>query len=171
MTKSPIYIPDSEVYLKMGKMLLLLNQLSLSTKKLPILTLEKISIFEFLIKHPDFLNRILYLKDKELIDLSNSEKYSIEALFPDKGPLFDFSSIKILLNLLIGYGFVDIVIKKDFEINYFITDLGQEYAKNLETEYFKRVNRILENMKPIKSLSYSNINKLIEPYLKYGIKD
>jgi len=171
MTKSPIYIPDLEVYLKLGKMLLLLDELSLSSKKTPILTLEKISIFDFLTKHPDLLNRILYLKDKELIDLNNSEKYSIEALFPDKGPLFDFSNIKILLNLLIGYGFVDIVVKKDFEINYFITELGQEHAQNLETQYFKRLNRILKSMKPIKSLSYSKINKLIEPYLRYGIKD
>lgn len=50
-------MPDSEVYLKLGKLILLLNELSINSKKEPILTLEKISIFEFLTKHPVLLNR------------------------------------------------------------------------------------------------------------------
>lgn len=171
MARIPIYIPDSEVYLKLGKLILLLNELSTNSKKEPILTLEKISIFEFLTKHPILLNRILYLKNKELIDLNNSEKFSIEALFLDRGPLFNFSQNKLLLNLLIGYKFINVKIKKDFEVNYFITEKGIEYAQNLDSQYFQRLKRIYENITPIKSLSYSNINKLIEPYLNYGIKD
>ncbi|WP_053971151.1 ABC-three component system middle component 4 [Mangrovimonas sp. ST2L15] len=169
--KLPIFIPDSEVHLKLGKMLLLLSVLSTNKKKEPILTLEKISIFEFLTKHPMLLNRILYYKNKELIDLNNSEKFSIEALFPNRGELFNLSKNKVLLNLLVGYKFVEIKIKKDFEINYYITDIGLELADSLDAIYFKRLRRIYHKIVPISSLSYSNINKLIEPYLNYGIEN
>ncbi|MCK8520070.1 hypothetical protein M0D21_00710 [Aquimarina sp. D1M17] len=152
-------------------MILLLNNLSRNSKKEPILTLEKIAAFEFLTKHPVILNRILYLKNKELINLSNTEKYSIEALFPDRGSLFNFSDIKTLLNLLIAYKMVDVKIKKDFEVNYFITEIGLDYAKTLNSKYFIRLDNIYKKLNSLKSLSYSNINKFIEPYIRYGIKD
>ncbi|SDS37434.1 hypothetical protein SAMN05192545_1285 [Maribacter dokdonensis] len=171
LNKLPIYVPDFEVNLRLGKLIILLNELSLNKKDKPVLTLEKISIFEFLTKHPVLLNRILYLKNKQLINLTNSEKYSIEALFPNRGQLFDFKEIKALLNILIGYDFIKIEIGSGFEIYYYISEKGRAYANNLTEEYFIRIQRIIQSMDTFKTLPYSKINQFVAPYLRYGIKN
>lgn len=171
LNKLPIYLPDFEVNLRLGKLIILLNELSLNSKEKPVLTLEKISIFEFLTKHPVLLNRILYLKDKQLINLNNSEKYSIEALFPNRGQLFDFKEIKTLLNILIGYDFVKIEIGSGFEIYYYISEKGKTYANDLTEEYFNRIKRIIQTMNAFKTLPFSKINQFVAPYLRYGIKN
>ena len=170
LNKLPIYIPDFEVNLRLGKLIILLNELSLNKKEIPILTLEKISIFEFLLKHPVLLNRILYLKDKQLVSLNNAEKYSIEALFPNRGQRFDFKEIKTLLNILIGYDFVKIEIGSGFEIYYYLSEQGKAYANDLTEGYFVRIQQITESMSALTTLPYSKINQLVAPYLRYGIK-
>lgn len=167
----PIYIPDDELYLKLGKMLLLVELLSLSRKDEPILTLEKVALFDFLITHPFLLNKVLEAKNKKTIQLDSSERYSIEAIFPNKGLLFDFSKIKILLNILIGYKFVTVSIEKDYDVNYLITNEGKSFTAELSSQYFLRIKEMLENFTSIKSLSYNVINQLFEPYLRYGIKN
>lgn len=171
LNKLPIYVPDFEVNLRLGKLLILLNELSLNRNEKPILTLEKISLFEFLSKHPVLLNRILYLKDKELISLNDSEKYSIEALFPNRGQLFDFKEVKTLLNILIGYEFVNIEIGSGFEVYYYISEKGKSHADNLTEEYFGRIQRIIKTMNAFKTLPYSKINQFVAPYLRYGSKN
>ena len=165
MSNLPFYFPDNEVNLRIGKLLMLLNILSLTTKKEFVFNLERIAQFEFLTKHPILLNKILDEKDKKILSLNNSEKYSIEAMFPNRGQLFDFTKIKILLNVLISYGFVEIRMGTDSQIYYLINEEGTSYAEKLETIYFQRLKKILLQMKPLINISHSKINLIIQPYL------
>lgn len=165
MRKLPIYIPDYEVNLAIGKILYQLFILSDYTKKEFVFNLERIAQFNFLIKHPILLNKILNMKDKKILSLNNSEIYSIEAMYPDKNQLFDFTKIKLILNLLISYGFLDIKVGFDTQIYYIINDNGINHANKLETIYFQRLKKILSQMKPLLSMPHSKINQIIQSYL------
>ncbi len=165
MSNLPFYFPDNEVNLRVGKLLILLDILSKSTKKDLVFNLERIAQFEFLTKHPILLNKILTEKDKMILKLNNSEKYSIEAMFPNRGQLFDFTKIKILLNILISYGFLDIKIGLDTQVYYIINENGINHANQLETIYFQRLKKVLSQMKPLLSMPHSKINQIIQSYL------
>lgn len=165
MKNLPFYIPDYEVNLRIGKLLLQLSILSKHTKKEFVFNLERIAQFEFLSKHPILLNKILDEKDKKVLSLNNSEKYSIEAMFPNRGQLFDFTKIKLLLNILISYGFIDVKTGSDSQIYYLINEKGINKAEELETIYFQRLKKILLQMKPLLNMEHSKINLIIQPYL------
>jgi len=165
MTKLPFYIPDYEVNLRLGKILLLLHIIKEQKKDKFVLSLEKIAILEFLTKHPILLNKLLSDKKLKIINLQHSEKWSIEAMYPNRGQLFDFKKIKALLNLLITYGLVEIKLKNNYEVYYAINDEGDACASQFESTYFQRLKHILIEMKPLIKVSYSKISSEIEPYL------
>ncbi|MBD3906887.1 hypothetical protein NAL32_19705 [Chryseobacterium sp. Ch-15] len=165
MKKIPIYLPDHEVNFGIGKLLFLLLVLSKSTKKEGIFTLDRIAQFEFISKHPVLLNRLLDDKDKSFLALTNAEKFSIEAIFPNRGQLFDFTRIKLLLNLLLSFGFIEIKTNEDFQFLYIINEKGKNKAEELETAYFKRLEKVLIQMKPLLNMSHSKINSIIQYYI------
>lgn len=165
MKKPPFFIPDYEVNFGIGKLLFLLLILSKNTKKNGVFTLERIAQFEFISKHPILLNRLLNDKDKVFLKLTSAEKYSIEAIFPNRGQLFDFTRIKILLNVLLTLGFIDIKTNEDFQILYLISEKGKNISEKLETEYFQRLEKVLIQMKPLLNMSHSKINSIIQNYI------
>jgi hypothetical protein len=165
MGKLPIYIPDYEVNLTIGKLLYQLFILSEFTNKEFIFNLERIAQFDFLTKHPILLNKILDEKDKKILSLNNSEIYSIEAMFPNRSQLFDFTKIKLVLNILISYGFLDIKIGLDSQVYYIINENGINHANQLETKYFQRLRKLLSQMKPLLRMTHSKINQIIQSYL------
>jgi hypothetical protein len=165
MGKLPIYIPDYEVNLTVGKLLYQLFILSDYTNKEFVFNLERIAQFDFLIKHPILLNKILDEKDKKVLILNNSEIYSIEAMYPNRSQLFDFTKVKLVLNILISYGFLDIKIGSDSQVYYLINQNGISSANQLETIYFQRLKKVLSQMKPLLSMPHSKINQIIQSYL------
>jgi hypothetical protein len=165
MGRLPIYIPDYEVNLSVGKLLFQLYILSDFTKKEFVFNLERIAQFDFLTKHPILLNKILDEKDIKVLSLTNSEIYSIEAMFPNRSQLFDFTKVKLVLNILISYGFLDVKIGLDSQVYYTINENGINNANQLETIYFQRLRKVLSQMKPLLSMTHSKINQIIQSYL------
>lgn len=165
MGRLPIYIPEDEVNLTVGKLLYQLSILSYFTKKEFVFNLERIAQFDFLTKHPILLNKILDEKDKKILSLNNSEIYSIEAMFPNKSQLFDFTKVKLVLNILISYGLLDIKIGEDSQIYYIINENGINQANQLESIYFQRLKKVLSQMKPLLNMTHSKINQIIQSYL------
>lgn len=165
MRRLPIYIPEDEVNLTVGKLLYQLSILSDFTKKEFVFNLERIAQFDFLTKHPILLNKILDEKDKKILSLNNSEIYSIEAMFPNKSQLFDFTKVKLVLNILISYGLLDIKIGEDSQIYYIINENGINQANQLESIYFQRLKKLLSQMKPLLNMTHSKINQIIQSYL------
>lgn len=169
--KLPFYIPDNELSLRIGKLLCLFQVLSTRTKKTVSLDLPKIGQFEFLTRHPIILNKILNDKDKKVIELHNSEIYSIEALFLNRIEIFDFKKIKALLKILLSNEYIEAKILSDNQIYYSITDIGFEQASILQSQYFQRVRDLNHELKPLVNLPSSTIGKLIESHLINGKKN
>lgn len=165
MGRLPIYIPDFEANLNVGKLLYQLSTLSTFTNKEYVFNLERIAQFDFLTKHPILLNKILDEKDKKLLSLNNSEIYSIEAMFPNRSQLYDFTKVKLILNVLISYGFLEIKIGSDSQIYYIINEIGINQANQLDTIYFLRLKKVLSQMKPLLNMPHSKINQIIQSYL------
>lgn len=165
MGKLPIYIPDYEANLNVGKLLYLLCVLTGYTKKDFVFNLERIAQFDFLTKHPILLNKILDEKDKKVLSLKNSEIYSIEAMFPNRSQLYDFTKVKLILNALISYGFIEVKIGSDSQIYYLINENGINQANQLESMYFQRLRKVLSQMKPLLNMPHSKINQIIHFYL------
>ncbi|WP_338840571.1 ABC-three component system middle component 4 [Flavobacterium ginsenosidimutans] len=167
----PFYIPDSELNFRLGKLLLIFQVLSTGAKKPIYANLENIGHFEFLLKHPVILNKILNDKDKKVIQLQNSEMYSIEALFLNRAELFDLKSIKILIKLLLSYNYIEFKILSDFKIYYIITNEGLQKAEELQSDYFQRLRNLNLELRPFISLPSSKLGFLIDSHLNYGTKN
>ena len=168
MIKLPFYIPDYEFTLRLSKLLLLFETLSVGSKRW--MNLENVSQFEYLVKHPILLNKILNEKDKKIFSLQNSEMYSIEALFHNRADLFDYNKIKALLKVLIANGFIETKIEK-YQSFFAITDLGLETSTQLKEVYFERIRKIFKEMKPLVGIPNTKIVFLIEAHLSDGIKN
>lgn len=166
----PFFIPDYELNFRIGKLLCLFQTLSQDSKKEINLDLPKLGQFEFLIKHPVVLNKILIAKDKKIVDLHKSEMYSIEALFLNRGEIFDLKKIKALLKILLSNGFITAKVINN-HIFYSITDEGITNAESLKSHYFQRIRELYQELKPLTSLPTSTIGKLIEPHMIYGKKN
>lgn len=166
----PFFIPDYELNFRIGKLLCLFQTLSHGSKKEINIDLPKLGQFEFLIKHPVVLNKILIAKDKKIIDLYKSEMYSIEALFLNRGEVFDLKKIKALLQILLSNGFITAKVIEN-QIFYSITVAGIAQAENLESHYFQRIRDLYQELKPLINLPTSTIGKIIESHMTYGKKN
>jgi hypothetical protein len=169
--KLPFYIPDNELNLRIGKLLCLFQVLSIDAKKTINLDLPKIGQFEFLTRHPIILNKILNDKQKRVIELHNSEMYSIEALFLNRAEIFDLKKIKSLLKILLSNKYIEAKVLSDNQIYYSITEEGIRQAEILESQYFQRTRDLNHELKPLVSLPSSTIGKLIESHLVHGKKN
>lgn len=169
--KLPFYFPDNELTLRIGKLLCLFQVLSIGAKKTINLDLPKIGQFEFLTRHPIVLNKILNVKEKKIIELHNSEMYSIEALFLNRAEIFDLKKIKALLKILLSNKYIEAKILSDNQIYYSITEEGIKQAETLQSQYFQRIRNLNHELKPLVNLPSSKIGKLIESHLVNGKKN
>jgi hypothetical protein len=170
-TKQPYFLPEDELSLRLSRLLLLIDALSFNKKGSLVLTLEKIVIFEFLTKYPELLYRLNLILKNTSFELSAIETHSIEALFPNRQLLFDFKETKKIVQLLIAHGYVEIKIEEGFEIFFHISAEGKLFVNNLNSLYFKRLREITDNLKLFLAYSYSQLNKQIEPFIRYGIRN
>ncbi|WP_417888123.1 ABC-three component system middle component 4 [Zunongwangia sp.] len=168
MDSIPIYLPDNDIKLKICQICILLENLSLNSKNNPVLTIDKISLFDFLSKHPLILNRILKRNNREEFSYTESEIQSIESVFPNKKSLYDYHGIKAILKTLILYDLAKIEYGKKMEIFYVISDKGKIFSSELDSLYFKRLANIYEKISPLKTTPFSRINKLVDYYLSHG---
>lgn len=168
MIKLPFFIPEKELSFRLGRLLVLIEKMSFNKRGTTILNLEKIVILEFLVKYPELLNKIL---EKETLDLETSEVQSIEALFPNRRLLFDFKQTKKLLLILVSLKLVDAKIDKNLDVFYYINQHGINSVKEFNSNYLKRLGKIIEKSKKIQSQTYTKLNNQIEQHIKYGFRD
>lgn len=165
MIKLPFIIPEQDLNLKMGTLLTILDCLSFTKRKKPILTLDKISIYDFLVKHPFVLHEMTKLDQSvPYFLLKDYEKGSIQTKFINKKNLFDYSSTRKTLQILLVYQFVDVLTEKN-EIYYVITENGKEFIEEIDTDYLLRIRELCDVIVPITSIAPSKIKLLINPIL------
>lgn len=167
MNSLPFYLPDKELDLRLCQICLLLEVLSYNQKGNPVLTIDKIALFEFIGKHPLIINNILSRNHKETVKYNISEIYSIEAAFPNRSKLYNYKEIKKILLILYSYGFINIRFEGKMDIFFSISEEGSKFTFALDSLYFKRLRKIYKKLYPIKSQPFSKLNQLVEYYISY----
>ncbi len=167
MNSLPFYLPDKELDLRLCQICILLEILSFNQKGNPVLTIDKIALFEFIGKHPLIMNNILSRNHKETVEYNFAEIHSIEAAYPNRSKLYNYDEIKKILLILHSYGFISTRFEGKMDIFFTISEEGSSFAIALDSLYFKHLRKIYKKLYPIKTQPFSKLNQLIEYYITY----
>ena len=163
MALSFIY-PDRELDLQIIRLLIILKYNSFNRANNPILSLERISVFAFLLEHPYILFKILIDTGKKTAFVINEiEQNSISKEFPNTNGLYSFTENKEILTVMIAKKFVDVKLLSNIPF-YIILEDGLKYLANIETSYTDRLRIISNSLSNFSSENYKDLLALIKPY-------
>lgn len=163
MALSFIY-PDKELDVQVIRLLIILKYNSVNRANNPILSLEKISAFLFLLEHPYILFRILIDSGKRNTFVADEvEQNSISREYPNTNTLFSFSENKEILTVMITKKLIDILLVSNTPY-YIISNDGLNYLENIVTPYTNRLETISNSLSNFSSETYKDILTLIKPY-------
>lgn len=167
MSKLPFIIIENDVDIRLVRLLILVKRLSYSKMKNPILNIDKIACYDFLLRYPEILHKITKLEDyKKIFELQRYEFNNIESTYPDITMLYDYKVLHNLLQILLCYGYVTIInSKKTF---YIITEEGISFLDSLNSDYIKRLNELSNILLQMRSLNFQKLSKLINTALEGG---
>lgn len=110
--KLPFLDSDSELYLNLGILLIVIEELAKTKRGTLVLNNRKIHIFIYLIKNPVTLNHILNSIGNDSILLSEKDTYSVNSLAINFDSLLDRDFVKSLLAILVSKQLVNTSYKK-----------------------------------------------------------
>lgn len=169
MSKLPFIIIENDVDIRLVRLLILVKGLSYSKMKKPILTIDKIASYDFLLRYPEILHKTTKLEDyKQSFELERYEFNNIESTYPDITMLYDYKILHNLLQILLCYGYITIINSK--ETFYIITEEGISFLDSLNSDYIKRLNELSNIILQMRSLNFQKLSKLINTALK-GVKN
>lgn len=164
MALSFIY-PDRELDLQIIRLLAVLKHNSVNRRNNPILSIDRISAFEFLLQHPYILFKIIMdTGKKSLFAVNEIELNSISSNFPNTNTLYSFQEIKNILVIMISQKLVKVSLISN-TVYYIITEDGLKFFKEIDTEYTNRLETISLALVSLNSESYKNLLTLIKPYI------
>ncbi|WP_039074929.1 ABC-three component system middle component 4 [Bacillus sp. MSP13] len=161
----PIIITENDINLRLIRFLIIIEILAYTTRGKLILNLDKLTIFDFLIKYPYLLKQVLAVKNKTSLKLLNIETGSVSSLFPNKITLLDIKLAKELSKLMIAYNMIDVVQEKN-ELFYILTEKGKTIVNRTETDYTMRIKELCNEMLILRSVSTSELKKIVNPLVK-----
>jgi hypothetical protein len=163
MALSFIY-PDRELDVRIIRLLTVLKYNSVNKKNNPILSIDKISVFEFLLEHPYILFKIIIdTGKKSLFTVNEIELNSISKEFPNTNNLYSFLETKNILVIMIAKKLVDVSLISN-NVYYIITEEGLRFLEETSTVYTDRLGVISLTLVNLNSESYKNLLTLIKPY-------
>ncbi|UEG53559.1 hypothetical protein LLH06_01030 [Mucilaginibacter daejeonensis] len=158
-------VPDFELNTKLARALVILRNLSLNKAGNKILTIEKLAVYDFLLRHPHILHGILKSQGRKMLILRPEELTSINKEYPNTNGLYTHRDLSITLQILILQGYASANLTKDNEAVYTITAEGANFADGLETEYVMRLHEISNPINQLLSLNYRQLMAAIKPYI------
>lgn len=161
MNKLPFVIPDRDINLNLGLVLLIFENVGLSARGIPLLNNERISVFFYLIKNPTILQKTLQRYGKGTVVLKENETASVSSISVNLDSLFDRSWTKALVKHLIARNLIETTYRQKEGFLYKLSRKGELAASSLKSEYFSRIRYFLSELKSLKSESTSNINKML----------
>jgi len=165
MIKLPFVVPDKDVHLRLSILTTLLHELSMTKRGKLLLTLDRLAIFEFLIKNPFVLYELVKTDTTiPYFSLRDNEVGSIGTKYINKKDLFNYSELKKILQLLLLYEFVDIQKLKN-EFFYVITDKGSSFIKGLDSDYHQRVKELCAILFHLTSIPPTQLKSKINPII------
>jgi len=166
MTPSFI-VPNLELNVQILRTLTVLKFLSLNRNETPILSVDKIAVFSFLIQHPFILHGCLKDAGKKVnIELSEEEVFSIDREYPNTNDIYDLNNLREILQILFVYGFATALVHEN-EAKYLITQSGNDFLDNVQTNYSFRIGQLAKALTPFQGETTRNIIAYIKTYT-YG---
>lgn len=163
--KIPFIIPENDLGFRITRLLILIGELCVNRNKKPMLTLEKVAIFDFLIKNPFILNEVLIAEGKTNgINLIDTETGSIESQYPNIINLFDYGTIRGYIQLLISLNLIEVVTNDEFF--YVTSQKGNQVIDNLNSSQSLRIKELSKAMSSLRSFSNNQLIKKIKPFVK-----
>lgn len=165
MALSFFIYPDKELDVQIIRFLIILKNNSVNRANNPILSLEKISAFGFLLEHPYILFRILTDTGKRNAFVADEiEQNSISKEFPNTNNLYSFSENREILAIMIAKKLVEVLLVSNTPY-YTIADYGLKYLELIKTLYTDRLEVISSSLSNFSSESYKDLLTLIKPYI------
>lgn len=169
MNKLPFIIPESEINLRLARLIIIIEILGLTKRGKHVMTFDKLAIFDFLLRNPSHLYEAMKLYgNNNMFDLNEEESSSIDSLFPNRNSLYDYQTIKSLIQLMILSELIMVHFNKTGEIFFEISNKGKEFVGQLESSYLIRIKELSKVMLPLQGLSTPQLNKIIKT-LKIGV--
>lgn len=166
MNNLPYINPDHELYLNVGILLIILENLSYTKRNKKILTINKIQIFYYLVSRPIILNRMLGFSKKEEVLLDDVEYYTVASISSNFDPLFDREKIKLLFKVLSSRKIIDVSYNDGDGFLFELNEEGKKIAENLTGNYFSMVRKYTKQLSLLQSESisklYHNINLVLK---------
>jgi hypothetical protein len=162
-----IYINlNSDYNVLLGRMLVLMQELSFAKENERILTIERIVIYDFFLRYPLLLVRATKVMNKKInLDIKDSEVNTVQTFYPTYSDLYKLKNAKVLLQILYSKGFVEIENSEDGEMFVSITQAGIENAMKLESAYFARLREISKAVSLLHSISFSVLRNSVNSLL------
>lgn len=169
MTSLPYLQPDKDIYLNIGIVMLIIDELSTTKRKKRILTIDKLQTFYFLVTRPVFLNKVLEKAGKETIKIEEDEYYTVGTLSVNVDELFDRDKLKLIIKLLSSKKWLEVIyIEKDGFLLKLNTD-GKLRSNNLSEYYFIKIHRYIDQLKLLQSENSSKLNSYINQVFQEGL--
>lgn len=169
--KLPFLDSDSELYLNLGILLIVIEKLARTKRGTQVLNNRKIHIFIYLIKNPVMLNHILNSIGSDSILLNEKDTYSVNSLVINFDSLLDRGFVKSLLAILVSKQLVNTSYKKQKGYFFSLTDEGIEAVDSMQTAFFNEVRVMSESLLCMQSLADSKLNELLNIEFKRTYRD
>jgi hypothetical protein len=162
----PFIVPDLELNSRIARILMLLKYLSFNKAGNLILSIEKMSVFEFFLQHAYILHSVLKSNGKKILfSLLSEELNSINKEYPNTSNLYTYKDLKVVLQILIVYQFATVKLTDENEAMYSITETGKKFLDTISSDYLERLEEICYAISPLQSESFRNLMSLIKPYM------
>ncbi|MVX66917.1 hypothetical protein GKZ28_24985 [Clostridium chromiireducens] len=161
----PFIIPENDINLRLSRFLLIIDILAYTQRGKLVLNIDKLIIFDFLVKNPYILKQVLKVKGKTKIKLYKEEIGSVATLYPSKNAILDTNSSKILIKLMVLRKMV-VVNKQSDELFFTLSDQGKALISEIKTDYIDRIKELCESMLVLRSISTNELKKIINPLIK-----
>ncbi|MDR6551907.1 ABC-three component system middle component 4 [Paenibacillus qinlingensis] len=169
MITLPFIIPDNDYNLRLARILIVINELAYTKKGKFVLNLDRLSMYDHLLKNPVLLQGVLNAEGQgRLMELKDEEKDTIGSLFPNRASLYDSGAIKRILYSLFYWGYVSAEHDKEGHIFYYSTNPGKEFLSGLESPYFLRTQSLSKTLIVLQKLSNTQLQKIINS-INYGV--
>lgn len=161
----PFIIPENDINLRLARFLIIIDTLAYTQRGKLVINIDKLIIFDFLVKNPFLLRKVLEVKHSIKLKLLNEEHGSVTTLFPSKMSLVDIQSAKELIKLMISYNMLKVIEEKD-ELFYTLSDNGKSIINEIDTDYVIRIKELCKTMLVLRSVSTNDLKKIINPLVK-----
>ncbi|MCU4845321.1 hypothetical protein OB969_14240 [Bacillus cereus] len=164
MNNLPFIIPDYDLNFRLTKILIILKHLSYTQRKKLHVTLDRIVMYDFLLKYPILLNEVLVQENKKVLILDEADRNAISAKYPNYVFQSERDLMKKLLLLLSHYELIDV--QKEKEIYFVISNTGLDIVVNLSSPYKEKMEDVCIAMQQLRSFSSNQLFKKINQVIQ-----